>query len=253
MKCQNSITSNIIYKTEYQIEPNPYKKNPKQWPSIKKIKLENKEKVTTLIQTENTQFVFLISQPTPRDKKKERVNENTPIQYLVVHVRKNGGEVEDQIGGGSEGGGRRESRSCSGRRREANRGRRRATNSLGNRWAEIIFENGGSLPAHYGRHVSLPPPLLTLSPSSLSPTPSLSFTDSFSFFTSTPPHPNPIILLYNFYNYFPQYTRRAWEKVKEMVIIIITFSFEIREWERERQSEFFFFFFLFFLDGWYIN
>lgn len=36
MKCQNSITSNTIYKTEYQIEPNPYKKKAKQWPSIKK-------------------------------------------------------------------------------------------------------------------------------------------------------------------------------------------------------------------------
>lgn len=117
---------------------------------------------------------------------------NTPIQYLVVHVRKNSGEVEDQIGGGSEGGGRRESRSCSGRRREANRGRRRATNSLGNRWAEIIFENGGSLPAHYGRHVSLPPPLLySLSLFSISHPFSL-IHRLFFFFHLNPPTPTQL-------------------------------------------------------------
>ena len=34
--------------------------------------LENKEKVTNLNQTENTQFVFLISHPTPHDKIKKK-------------------------------------------------------------------------------------------------------------------------------------------------------------------------------------
>ena len=175
--------------------------------------LENKEKVTNLNQTENTQFVFLISHQTPHNRKK-KINQNTPIQYLVVHVRKNSREVVDQIEGG---GSRESSSSCCVGRREANRWRRRATNSLGNRWAEIIFENGGSLPAHYGRHVSFPPPLYSLSLFSISHPFSL-IHRVFTFF-----HLNTPKIYYCTILFPPIYKdNKSLQKVKEMVIIIIT-------------------------------
>ena len=53
--------------------------------------------------------------------------------------------------------------------------------------------------------------LSTLSPSSLSPTPSLSFTESLLFFTSTPPKYTTVQF------FFPQYTKtiRACKKLKK--------------------------------------
>lgn len=106
---------------------------------------------------------------------------------LRVHVRKNSPEVLDRVNGGRGGKGR----VVGPGRREANGRGRGAADSLGRGrigcQAQTIFEYGRSLPAHYGRHVSL-----LLRSMCLSPTP-----PSSSTLSSLSPPPSPSCTVFN--------------------------------------------------------